>query len=143
MSTHSSSAALADKVSRMRFLQAGYARVVIPVRLGFARAVHCYLYTGLPWRGGELPPVGDKSQNPLYLDVAEELKALTGGGESGSIDEPIGEPWEYTLPTTVLKLRPDDQLPSWHRVVPKGSNPTAYSSDAPDGDWTWADGDPP
>jgi hypothetical protein len=127
----------------LQFLQAGNARVVVPVRLGFEKAVHFYLHTGLPWLGGDLPAIGDRGQNPLYLDVAEEIKALTGGGEPNEIETPIGDPWEYVLPTTLMKLRDDDVLPAWHREVPAGDVGSQWASDAPDGAWTWKDGAPP
>lgn len=124
------------------FLQAGYARVVVPVRIGFEQAVQFYLNTGLPWLGGGLPVVGDDSQNPLYLDVAEEIKALTGGGEEGDLDLPIGDPWEYTLPTTVIMLRQDGKLPEWHRIDASGAESTSAPSNAPPDPWTWRDGAP-
>ena len=127
----------------LKFLQAGYARVVLPVRLGFEWAVHFYFHTGLPWLGGGLPPIGDKTQNPLYLDIAEEIKALTGGGEAGEAETPIGEPWEYTLPTTLIKLRKDDALPEWHRLGVDGNeDENKYPSDEPGGPWTWSTGAP-
>jgi hypothetical protein len=127
----------------LNFLQAGYARVVIPVRLGFEWAVHFYLHTGLPWLGGGLPPIGDKTQNPLYLDIAEEIKALTGGGEAKETQTPVGEPWEYILPTTLIKLRKDDALPEWSRLGPDGKpDPKNFPSDEPNGPWTWVDGPP-
>jgi hypothetical protein len=127
----------------VNFLQAGYTRVLVPVRLGFELAVQVYLNTGLPWLGGDIPPVGDKTQNPLYLDIAEEIKALTGGGEPNETETPVGEAWEYTLPTTLLKLRNDDALPEWHRIGPDGGeDETNYPSDQPDGQWSWKDGAP-
>jgi hypothetical protein len=132
----------------MNFLQAGYTRVVVPVRLGFEREVHCYLHNGRPWLGGELPLIGDRTQHPLYLDIAEEIKANTGGGESGDLNIPIGDPWEIVLPTSLMKLRKDtpaqDPLPSWVRVDPKlkGNNPD-YPSDPPIGPWTWKEENPP
>ena len=52
--------------------------MVVPVRPGFEWAVHFYLHTGLPWLGGELPPTGDKTQNPLYLDIDEEITPSCG-----------------------------------------------------------------
>jgi hypothetical protein len=128
----------------VQFLKAGYARVVVPVRLGFAAAVHHYLCRGQPWLGGDLPPVGDDRQNPLYLDIAEEIKNDTGGGYSGEIETPIGDPWEYTLPTTLMLLKDDATLPEWHRVSPpEDASDPAYASNAPDGPWTWQPGPPP
>lgn len=126
----------------LQFLQAGYARVVVPVRLGFETAMQFFLNTGLPWLGGDLPTVGDDTQNPLYLDVAEEIKALTGGGEPNEVETPVGDPWEYVLPTTLMKLRDGDDLPEWHRTVPAGDSGSTFASDAPDDVWTWADGPP-
>jgi hypothetical protein len=139
----------------LTFLQAGYTRVVVPVRIGFEASVHCYLHLGRPWLGGELPLVGDTSQNPLYLDIAEEIKANTDGGEDTDLDIPVGDPWEYTLPTTLIKLRKDgttqDPLPSWVRIGPnpqQGSAPKLgpdpnFPSDPPIGPWTWQEQNPP
>jgi len=126
----------------LNFLQAGYARVVVPVRIGFEQAVQFYLNTGLPWLGGDLPVVGDSSQNPLYLDVAEEIKALTGGGEEGDLDVPVGDPWEYVLPTTTIILREDGKLPEWHRIDASGHESKDDPSNAPPDPWTWRDGAP-
>jgi hypothetical protein len=126
----------------LNFLQAGYARVVVPVRIGFEQAVQFYLNTGLPWLGGDLPVVGDDSANPLYLDVAEEIKALTGGGEEGDLDVPIGIPWEYVLPTTTIMLREDGKLPEWHRIDASGVEGPDAPSDAPPDPWTWLPGAP-
>jgi hypothetical protein len=126
----------------LNFLQAGYARAVVPVRIGFEQAVQFYLNTGLPWLGGDLPVVGDSSQNPLYLDVAEEIKALTGGGEEGDLDVPVGDPWEYVLPTTTIILRGDGKLPEWHRIDASGHESKDDPSNAPPDPWTWRDGAP-
>ncbi|MBB5510631.1 hypothetical protein [Paraburkholderia atlantica] len=119
-----------------QFLQAGYARVVVPVRLGFEPAVLFYLNCGMPWLGGGLPILADKAQTPLYLDIADEIRALTGGGEPGETAVPISDPWEYALPTGLLMLSPDSTLPEWHRA-------DGLPSDPPSDDWTWDDGPPP
>lgn len=113
-------------------------------RYGLASSRRCqfYLNTGLPCLGGDLPVVGDDSANPLYLDVAEETKALTGGGEEGDLDVPIGEPWEYVLPTTTIMLREDGKLPQWHRIDASGDEGADAPSDPPPDPWTWVDGAP-
>ena len=110
----------------LNFLQAGYARVVVPVRNGFENAVNFFLLTGLPWMGGNLPSIGDKTQNPLYLDIVEEMKGQSGA--SGK-ELPFGDPWEIRIPTTLIKLRKDDLRPEWKRKT----GPT----DEPAGPWDW------
>ena len=88
------------------FLNAGFARVVFPVRLGFQEAVTHLLETGQVWNGGELPMCTD----PLYVSIVTEMKEQEGapGDEIA-----VGLPWDVTLPTTLVKLRSDDRLPNW------------------------------
>jgi hypothetical protein len=83
------------------FLRAGSARLQVPVRPGFERALLWYLHTGKIWRGGEPPLVGD----PYYLPIVEELAEATGM----SLDQPVpyGEPWTYQLPTTLVAIDDD------------------------------------
>ena len=38
-----------------------------------------------------------------------ERQALGRPGD----EVPVGEPWEIRVATTLVKLRPDDKLPSW------------------------------
>ncbi|MEX5301206.1 hypothetical protein [Kocuria sabuli] len=90
------------------FLQAGFARVVVPVRPGFENHVEHYRRTQEVWAGGEPPAVGD----PDFLSVAAEIQANTGAPGS---EEPVGEPWEIVLPTALVKVRQDDRLPAWHQ----------------------------
>lgn len=71
------------------FLQAGMARIVVPVREQFNEAVAYYLETGDIWLGGDLVPETD---NDLYLSIAEELSEPEGAVE----DE-----WETRVPTTL------------------------------------------
>jgi len=125
----------------LQFLQAGYARVLVPVRNGFEHAVNFYLHTGKPWMGQGLPTIGDKTQNPLYLDIAEEIKIQSGALGNDETETPVGAPWEVRLPTILIKLekedpqaKKDDTLPEWNR--------DPYSSDEPTGTWTWRDGPP-
>ncbi len=53
-----------------QFLQAGAARLVLAVRLGFEEAVAHYLETGQVWNG-EGPPSVD---SPLYLAIVDEIR---------------------------------------------------------------------
>ena len=89
------------------FLRAGEARVVLPTRPGFERAINYYLETGLLWEGSSEPPLlGD----PLYVSIITEIEERTGR-EKGEI--PVGEPWESRLPTNLVRLRPEATLPEW------------------------------
>lgn len=123
-----------DDVLTKRFLQAGYARVTVPVRNGFEDAVTFYLMTGIPWLGGGLPSVGAAGVNPLYLSLVDELKESSGAPGN---EQPAGDPWEIHLPTTLIKLRKelDGTTPTWSRAV--------GASDAPVTPWTWTPDEPP
>ena len=77
------------------FLQAGYARVVVPVREGYQAAVMRFLADGVPWNGGSAPGI----DSPMYLAIENELKEPVG-----EID-PNVEPWEIRLPTTLTVLQ--------------------------------------
>lgn len=91
-----------------QFLKAGYVRVTIPVRLGFEGAVDHFMTFGETWNGGPLPTIS----NPLYLPIADELaERLDRPGD----EVPEGDPWEVRVPTTLVKLKADDQLPVWQK----------------------------
>jgi hypothetical protein len=91
-----------------QFLQAGAARVVVPVRPSFVPDVGYYVMTGELWHGGTLPTISDQD----YLPIAEEIRAAQGGDDDGV---PVGEPWEYRLPTDLVRVRADSVLPTWTR----------------------------
>jgi hypothetical protein len=61
---------------------------------------------GETWDGGPLPSITSK----LYVPIADEIAERTGKPQG---ELPQGEPWEVTLPTTLVKLRSDDALPTW------------------------------
>ena len=77
------------------FLQSGMARMVVPIRKGFERAVNFYMETGEVWNGGDL--VFD-SEDDLYLSIDEELE------EPESF---IEEEWETRVPTTLTLIQGD------------------------------------
>ena len=91
------------------FLRAGAARVVFATRRGFEKAILHFLDTGLIWDGGDPP---DISSN-LYLPIVNEIEEATAapGAEVES-----GDPWEVRVPTSLVKLRRDDTLPTWKKV---------------------------
>jgi hypothetical protein len=95
------------------FLKAGYLRVQIPVRPGFAEAADHFRLFGEPWFGGSLPAISDDTYLPIADELADRL------GRPGD-ELPVGEPWEVRVPTTLVRLRFDDQLPKWQKL-PDGS----------------------
>lgn len=71
------------------FLQAGMARVVVPVKPNYERAVLYYLDTKEVWNGGEPPLPND----PLYVPIIHAL--------ANQEPTPVGDPWETRLPTSL------------------------------------------
>jgi hypothetical protein len=97
------------------FLRAGAARVVFPVRPGFEEAVVHYLDSknGEIWNGGPAPPI---AQDSMYVPIIKEIQESTGAPGN---EQPVGEPWEVRVPTTLVRLRPRDDLPAWQKVGEK------------------------
>jgi hypothetical protein len=96
-----------------QFLNAGSARVVVPVRPGFENLMLFYLYTGVIW-GGTQPPAPN---DPNYLSIAEEIESLQRGATDGT---PVGDSWRVSLPTTLIWAGTDPAtLPSNpHPTIP-------------------------
>ncbi len=92
------------------FLQAGAARVVLPVSPAYNDAMLYFLQTRSAnvrdriWQGGQPPTIDD----PLFKSIADEIRAQTDDLGDAT---PEGDPWEYTLPTTLVWLQPDGTLP--------------------------------
>jgi hypothetical protein len=84
------------------FLQAGYARVVVPVHPKFTEALLHYLNTGDIWLGEDLPAINDE----LYLSIVDEIKE----SESNSDGIPQGDKWETHIPTNMVML--SDVIPA-------------------------------
>ncbi|MDG2517359.1 hypothetical protein [Lysobacter soli] len=94
------------------FLKAGYARVVVPVRVGFEAAVSYFMETGHVWNDEGEPPIN----HPLYKPIVEEIRERTGG-DLGEV--PVGDPWETRMPTAAVLVRKGETLPEWERVSPQ------------------------
>lgn len=88
------------------FLRAGYCRVSVPARPGFEGAIDHFLTFGEIWNGGPLPTIS----NPLYLPIADEISERLG---RPGTETPQGDPWTVRVPTSLVHLRADDQLPKW------------------------------
>lgn len=79
-----------------KFLQAGFARVVVPVHPKFTEAILHYLSSGEIWLGQDLPSIEDD----LYLSIVQEIQEA----EDNTDGDPIGDPWEVTVPTSMVML---------------------------------------
>jgi hypothetical protein len=96
----------------MQFLQAGAVRVVLPVSRAYNDAIAYFLQSKKAavadriWRGGDVPTIDD----PLYKSIADELRAQTDD-LAGAVPE--GDPWEFTVPTTLVWLQSDGSLPAF------------------------------
>lgn len=89
-----------------QFLQAGAARVVVPVHPAYNDAILHYVETGALWNGGTPPHIDD----PLFVSIVEELKAQTDDLENADAE---GEPWRVVVPTTLVHLQADSTLPDF------------------------------
>jgi hypothetical protein len=87
-----------------KFLQAGYARVVVPVRPRMNDAMLYYYHTGQIWMGGPPPGINDLS----YLSLADEIAEYEGKMDEDAV--PVKDAcWEYKVPTSLVMLRQDPQ----------------------------------
>ncbi|MBT2134508.1 hypothetical protein KK137_09200 [Croceibacterium sp. LX-88] len=89
-----------------RFLQAGSARVLVPVHTAYNDAVMYYLENGAIWGGGDAPKLDD----PLFISLADELRNQTDDLANA---KPEGDPWEVVLPTTLVHLQAGPELPTF------------------------------
>jgi hypothetical protein len=88
-----------------KFMQAGSCKVVLPVHKAYDEAVMYFLENnGAIWNGGDTPRLND----PLYMSIAEELRNQTDDLYGA---KPEGDPWEVILPTSLVYLQKDGELP--------------------------------
>jgi hypothetical protein len=101
------------------FLRAGSARLVVPVRPGFELAVcsHLGINPPLPWQAGK-PPIVDAEP---YLSIAEEIKSSQT--TLGQPPRRIDTPWIVRLPTTLVKIKADAELPKFRDATPADPAP--------------------
>jgi hypothetical protein len=81
--------------------------VVIPVHPSYNDAVLYYLETGEIWNGGDAPRIDD----PLFISIHEELRNQTDDLGNAT---PEGDKWEVVLPTTLVYLQKDSDLPEYN-----------------------------
>jgi hypothetical protein len=94
-----------------RFLTAGFARVVLPVRPSHETDLAFFLASGIIWHGTEPPVVGD----PRYFAIVDEIKESLDAPDGGI---PDGDPWQVKVPTSLVILDDTGQLPSWPDAMP-------------------------
>jgi hypothetical protein len=91
-----------------KFLQSGSSRVLIPVHPAYNDAVMYFLENhGAIWKGGEPPRLND----PMFISIADELKNQTDDLANAVAE---GDPWEVVLPTTLVYLQKDADLPTFN-----------------------------
>jgi len=89
------------------FLKAGAARVQVPVRPGFEKAVAHFCQFGEIWEGND-PPLRDDA---LYVPIIEEITENLGKLDEG-VPYPEGSgPWEVRIPTSLVLLQNLDEIP--------------------------------
>ncbi|KAH7371855.1 hypothetical protein BKA64DRAFT_729046 [Cadophora sp. MPI-SDFR-AT-0126] len=97
-----------------KFVQSGFARANVPIRPGFEGAFEYFLAHGQVWMGGPLPGISSE----LFLPLATEIQESLGK----KLEQPVkyGEPWLVKVPTNLVKLRQDDQTPTWKKDIATG-----------------------
>lgn len=83
------------------FLKAGAARMQLPVRPGFEKAVVHYLQFGEIWEGNDPPVLEDETYLPIIQEITENLGRL----EEGVPYPENSSPWEIAIPTTLVYLQ--------------------------------------
>lgn len=92
------------------FLQAGAVRVLVPVRPDYAMLVLYYLSSGTIWTGANaLIPTDEK-----YVSLVNDLKILP---QSDRECKHVSEPWEITIPTSMIMLQDSSELPQFQPVI--------------------------
>lgn len=90
------------------FLKAGYAGLMLPIKPGYERAVMHFMETGNIWDGTDEPPM---ISSETYAGVLSEIEERPTGELSEPV--PFGVPWTIKVPTSLVKLRPGDDIPRW------------------------------
>lgn len=113
-----------------KFLRAGSARVVIPVRRNMENDLIYFLKHGDIWGNthtGDAPLPDDPDYVPITQEIRETDEMM--GRDSGD-GIPEGAPWQVVIPTPLVCLDADGlDLPSWDLPVP-GKAPPYVPSEA-------------
>lgn len=91
------------------FLRAGAARVQVPVRPGFEKAVAHFCQFGEIWNGND-PPLRD---DELYVPIVDEIAANLGKFDDEGVPYPTGsKPWEVRVPTELVVVQDLEEIPN-------------------------------
>jgi len=91
------------------FLRAGAARVQIPVRPGFEKAVVHFLQFGEIWNGND-PPMRD---DDLYVPIVDEIAANLGKFDNEGVPYPAdSKPWTVRVPTELVLVENLEEVPN-------------------------------
>jgi hypothetical protein len=95
------------------FLKAGAARVQVPVRPGFERAVAHFCQYGAIWEGNDIPLRDDDLYVPIVDEITENLGKLVEG-----IPYPEdSKPWEVTVPTSLVVVQNLEEIPGIRDIL--------------------------
>jgi len=96
------------------FLKAGAARVQVPVRPGFERAVAHFCQFGEIWEGHDAPLIDDD----LFVPIIDEITESLGKPEEPPRPyPPNSQPWEVTIPTALVILQNLEEVPNIRDVL--------------------------
>lgn len=105
------------------FLRAGAARVQVPVRPGFEKAVAHFCQYGEIWNGNDPPLRGDD----LYVPIVDEIEANLGKFTQDGVPYPDGsQPWEVRIPTDLVLVENVEEVPNIRDML-TGQNVTLHS----------------
>lgn len=99
------------------FRRAGAARVVLPVPIVYQDAVLHFFETNEIWNGGDTPVLNEAE----YISIVDDLRrgqinsfnSTIYYQDEDSVPPYIVDEWEIKLPTSLVKLQSDDQLPNF------------------------------
>lgn len=89
------------------FLKAGAARVQVPVRPGFEKAIAYFLQTGVIWNGNDPPLMNDD----LYVPIIDEITEKLGAPEAMTAYPEGSEPWDVHVPTSLVLVQDLGEIP--------------------------------
>jgi hypothetical protein len=96
------------------FLRAGAARVQVPVRPGFEKALVHFLQFGAIWEGNDPPMMNDD----LYVPIVDEIAANLGKFDNVGVPYPEGsQPWEVRVPTDLVLVQNLEEIPNIRDIL--------------------------